>query len=107
MVVNVTKNFKKKKKKTGWVKKKNIIKWGKHFIIIISKYFNLENFTFLWEKHKKRLSFAFMLEKFSLNKQKMWKEIKGIFVFQAFPISSWNLQIEARGLTVPFWNFYS
>ena len=34
----------------------------KHFIIIIKRYFNLENFAFDKEKYKKVISFAFMFE---------------------------------------------
>ena len=39
----------------------------KSFIIIITKYFNLENFASLRGKYKKPFSFALMFEKLSLN----------------------------------------
>ena len=48
MVINVTK-ISQKMKKINWLSiEKNILKnEKKHFITIVRKYFNLENFTFL------------------------------------------------------------
>ena len=70
MVVNVTKIFQKMKKSLLSIKN-DVRELEKHLIIIMGKYFNLEDFGFLLKKYKKFLIFS--LCKFLLKFKKFFK----------------------------------
>ena len=70
MVVNVTKIFQKMKKSLLSIKN-DVRELEKHLIIIMGKYFNLEDFGFLLKKYKKILIFS--LGKFLLKFKKFFK----------------------------------
>ena len=72
MVVNVTNISQKMKSKILLNIQKKMLQNGKErFPIIITKYFNPENFAPYKGKYKKLVSFVLVLEKFPNNKQKI------------------------------------
>ena len=77
MVVNITK-ISQKMKKINWFRTEKNIDEKKHFIIIIRKYFNLENCVLYKGKYKKPFSFALTFE----------KKYKKFFIFQILQVLS-------------------